>query len=460
MSKSRSSVSLKTYFSYGSVALPMALFAITFYVYIPKFYTDSVGLALSVVAHIVLLSRIADAVLDPLMGGISDRTRSKLGRRKPWILVSFVPLVISFIFLLYPSIHPSIVREATWFGIWTVAFFIFWTMLSIPYEAFGAEISFDYHERTKLLGFRDGALVLGTLLAAVCPVIYEKLYPGDVTETKWMTLGVLYSIVLIAAVLNCVRHVPERHWDESLRPKGSMLRNLSHVVQNRPFLILLVSYTIGAFGAQLPATLFLYYVQYVLNGSELEANGFLVLYFLVGFLCLPFWIWLAGRMGKKEAWICAMLVNTGAFAGVFFLTTGDLFLYGILVALSAVGYGATLALPSSMQADVIDYDELRHGTRKEGQFIGLWSISKKCSAAVGAGIALEVLNFFGYRPNEVQTPETIFALRFLYAGVPCLCNFIAMVIAWRYPISQRMYLEIRKKIDDRTAGLAGEAAAA
>ena len=172
---------------------------------------------------------------------------------------------------------------------------------------------------------------------------------------------------------------------------------------------------------------------------------------IVGFLFLPAWVWIAGKVGKKEAWLAAMLVNTGAFAGVFLLGPGDFYWYGILVACSALGYGATLALPSSMQADVIDLDELEHGTRKEGQFTGLWSIAKKLSAALGAGIALKVLGSTGYRPDAVQNSETIFALRAMYAGVPCLCNFAAILIAFRYPITEELHRDIRRQIDLRAA---------
>ncbi|MCB0325664.1 MAG: MFS transporter, partial [Bdellovibrionales bacterium] len=247
----------------------------------------------------------------------------------------------------------------------------------------------------------------------------------------------------------CLRQVRERHWADEQRPTGSFLREYLRVLANKPFRLLLISYTVGAFGAALPATLILYYVEHVLGASLSAANGFLILYFLIGFLCLPGWVWLAGKMGKKEAWLTAMAINTGAFAGVYFLGAGDLFWYGVLVALSATGYGATLAIPSSMQADVIDFDEYLHGTRKEGQFIGLWAVAKKLAAALGAGIALVILGMTGYAANAEQSETTIEALRILYAGVPCLCNFLAIAIAWRYPISEASFHEMRAAIDAR-----------
>ncbi|MDH3878878.1 MAG: MFS transporter, partial [Desulfobacterales bacterium] len=156
---------------------------------------------------------------------------------------------------------------------------------------------------------------------------------------------------------------------------------------------------------------------------------------------------------KKAAWLASMAINTGAFVGVFFLGPGDAAIYGILVFLSGIGFGATLAIPSAIQADVIDYDELLTGERREGQYIGLWSISKKFAAAVGIGAGLSILGMVGYTPNVQQSAEVQMTLRVLYALVPSLCNIVAIAIACAYPISSRMHAEIRKAVAQRQAGL-------
>ena len=222
------------------------------------------------------------------------------------------------------------------------------------------------------------------------------------------------------------------------------------MLRNRPFAILLASYTIAAFGSNLPATLILYYVEYVLE-SEL-AELFLLLYFVTGVVFLPAWVALSRRIGKKPAWIGAMAINTGAFLGVFFLGAGDAPLYGVLVVLSGIGFGATLALPSAMQADVIDYDELLDGRRREGQYIGVWNIAKKFAAALGVGAALSILGAVGYQPNVEQTPQVKFALRMLYAGVPSLLNLLAIVVALAYPIDRGRHRQILEAIEARRSG--------
>jgi GPH family glycoside/pentoside/hexuronide:cation symporter len=147
-----------------------------------------------------------------------------------------------------------------------------------------------------------------------------------------------------------------------------------------------------------------------------------------------------------------MVVNTGAFFAVFFLGPGDANLYGVLVVLSGVGLGATIAIPSSMQADVIDYDELLSGERREGQYIGVWSIAKKLAAALGVGVALSVLGAAGYRPNVEQTEQVQFTLRVLYALVPCICNLVAIVVALAYPIDRKRHGHILGAVEARRAG--------
>jgi GPH family glycoside/pentoside/hexuronide:cation symporter len=236
----------------------------------------------------------------------------------------------------------------------------------------------------------------------------------------------------------------------TLPEKTSFWPGLLRARENKPFLILLAAYTIASIGSNLPATLILYYVQYVLQAPSAEI--FLLEYFVIGILCLPLWVRLAHAFGKKQAWLGAMTVNTGAFFGVFFLGQGDVLLYGLLVALSGVGFGASLALPSAMQADVIDYDELLHSKRQEGQYIGIWSVAKKLSSALGMGLALPLLGLAGYVPDQPQTPEVILTLKVLYALVPCLFNILAIGVALKYPLNKTNHQAILSAIKERREG--------
>jgi GPH family glycoside/pentoside/hexuronide:cation symporter len=336
------------------------------------------------------------------------------------------------------------------------ALFFFWTLVSVPYESFGPEITFDYHERISLFGMRDGFLIVGTLAAASSPALVEWLFHLSNTpqgeRVKFFWIAVIYAPLVIGFSWWCVLAIKELPPKQVNRPVG-ILKGLGKMAHNRPFIILLIAYTISAIGNNLPATLILFYVEYVLQSNL--ADFFLLLYFVTGIVFLPGWIVISRKIGKKAAWLSSMAINTGAFFGVFFLGPGDAVIYGILVILSGVGFGATLAIPSAIQADVIDYDEWLTGERREGQYIGLWSISKKLAAAVGVGVGLSILGAAGYTPNVEQSEQVKFVLRTLYALVPSVCNLIAILIAVAYPISSKVHENIRKAIEDRDKGIYG-----
>lgn len=438
--------------AYAAPAFALAIVGIPVYVYVPKFYTDVVGVNIALLGYILLGVRIFDAVTDPFIGFLSDKTKSRFGRRRPYIAGGALLLALSIWFLLNPP-KASPVFETYWFGIWLFSLFLFWTLVTVPYEALGPEITFNYDERTVLFGIRDGALIAGTLVAAISPAavvwIFGLSSDADGEREKFFWIGVVYAPLLVATCWLCVLAIQERS-KPAREQKSNFRQGFRSLVRNKPFGILIIAYTISAFGNNLPASLILFYVQYVLKSQQ--ADLFLLIYFVTGVLFLPGWVLLSRRLGKKWTWLAAMALNTGAFLGVFFLGPGDAKLYGILVFASGIGFGATVAIPSAIQADVIDYDELLSGERREGHYIGLWSVSRKLAAALGVGLALSILGRIGYMPNVDQPPQVILTLRILYALVPCICNAAAFLVLLAYPISRKIHEDIRNAIKERQEG--------
>ena len=442
-------LSLLTKLSYALPAFSLAVIGIPVYVYMPKFYTDVIGLNITFVGGVLLAARIFDAVTDPAIGLLSDRTVSRFGRRRPWIAVGSLFTAAAVISLFNP---PGIgtINLNIHFAVSIFMLFLFWTVVVVPYESLGPELTFNYNDRNSLFSFRDGFLIAGTLAAAASPAIVKGIAgiassPED-ERYVFFILSMIYAPLIILSCLWCVTALKEKNTPEK-REHLSITKGLSYTFKNKPFLILLAAYTISAIGNNLPATLILFYVQYVLQSPL--ADMFLLLYFITGIVFLPLWIKAAELFGKKNAWLSAMAINTGAFIGVFFLGAGDTMMYGILVFLSGTGFGATLALPSSMQADVIDYDELMTGERREGQYVGIWSFAKKAAAAFGVGIGLTILGLSGYEPNIQQSESVTFTLRVLYALVPCLCNAAGFMIALYYPITGAEFEKIRKSIQEK-----------
>ncbi len=437
--------------AYGAPGLVLAALALTFYVFLPKYYADVVGINLTVLGVVVLVSRVWDAVIDPAIGALSDRTRSRWGRRRPWMALGAVPLAATFVLLVALPQIASPWLQGLYLGALTFLFFVFWTMVTVPYEALGAELSFDYDERTRLLGVREGAVLAGTLLAALIPIVVGlsfELPTGSAGERhRFWRVGMIYVVLVAILVGVCVVVVRERVWTESQRPTA-FFRNIGTVFRNRPFRILLAAYATSALGVSVAATLILFYVEHVLDSGA--GPIFLAIYLGIGTATVPAWIYLARRLEKRRAWLIALAINTGSFVWALFLGRGDAALFAVIVLFSALGLGGVMALPPSMQADVIDYDEWETGRRREGEYIGFWSIIKKLAAALSAGLAFPILDLSGYAPGaEAQAPAAIWTLRLLYVGTPSLCNLLAIGIAWRYPIDRALHELMRADIDRR-----------
>lgn len=432
---------------YALPAFTLAVIGIPVYVYIPKFYTDAAGVNIAFVGAVLLGARIFDAFTDPGIGLLSDNTKGRFGRRRPWIAAGSVLTAMSVLFLFNPPLAGHI-NTGIWFAAGIFLLFLFWTSVIVPYESLGPELTFDYNDRTSLFSIRDGFLIAGTLAAAASPAIIKGIAGIDNTPQgearMFFIMSAVYAPLIVISCLAAVHVLKEKHQADAYKKTG-FIQGHTYVLKNKPFLILLAAYTVSAIGNNLPATLILFYVQYVLGSSM--ADTFLLIYFVTGIAFLPLWIKISEILGKKKAWLTAMAINTGAFSGVFFLGQGDAHIYGILVFLSGTGFGATLAIPSSMQADVIDYDELMSGSRREGQYLGIWSLAKKLAAAFGVGIGLLVLGTSGYEPNIEQNESVVFTLRLLYALVPCLCNAAGFLIALFYTLDGETYNNIRREID-------------
>jgi len=448
---------LRTRLAYAAPGFAFALIGVPVYIHLPKLYGDVLGVDLALIGLIILLSRLWDALTDPAIGYLSDHTRTRLGRRRPFLLAGAPVLAGGAVLLLAPPASLDASATTWWFGLLLLAVFLAWTVVQIPHAALGAELAPGHHERTALFALRDGLWILGTLAAAMAPSAARAVLGvpagGSSERQVFGALAWVYGPVLLLLPWWCALGVREPVVPTASpdTPHGATVEAWG----NRPFRIVLTAYGIGALGSALPATLVLFYVEHVLRVPHL-ADAFLGLYFLVGFLCLPGWTAVSRRIGKKRAWLAAMLVSVGAFSGAAFLGRGDTWAFAAICLVSGIGFGAGLVLPSSLVADVIDYDEWRSGRRREGLYYGLWSIVTKVSAALGASVALPLLKWAGYQPQGAQPETVVLTLKLLYAAVPCVCYLAAFGVAARFPIDERAHRAVREAIARRAQGLPAE----
>jgi len=407
--------------AYGFLGLPLAMAALPIYVHVPKFYADTLGLSLAGVGAILLAARILDAVQDPLLGWWSDRRRSRGGTR--WVFVGAgVPLLVLGMLGLFnpPFAGPGAL------GGWLVANLVIvytaFSLVTVSYQAHGAEISDDVAERTRVTAWREGFALAGVFLAAALPEVL-KASAGE--REGFARFSLAFAPLAIVAAAVTIRGSPPSH--ARLPPAGTAAFGAFVLpLRNAHFRRLLAVFVLNGIAAAIPATLVLFFIEDVVRRPDLAA-AFLVAYFAAGAAGLPMWAWLSRRIGKGRAWFLAMILSIAAFVWAFFLGPGSAAAYLAICVMSGVGLGADLALPPSLLADVIDVDEREGRGRNEGAYFGLWSLFTKLNLALAAGIALPLLQGFGYAPKADNSPQSLFVLAAVYALLPCLLKAMAAV---------------------------------
>ena len=407
--------------AYGALGMPLAMAALPIYVHVPKFYADTLGLSLAGVGAILLAARVLDAVQDPLLGWWSDRRRSRGGTR--WVFVGAgVPLLALGMLGLFNPPFEAPGALGWWLVANLVVVYTAFSLVTVSYQAHGAEISDDIAERTRVTAWREGFALAGVFLAAALPEIL-KASAGE--REGFARFSLAFAPLAIVAAAVTIRGSPPSH--ARVPPAGTAVFGaLVLPLRNAPFRRLLLVFVLNGIAASIPATLVLFFIEDVVRRPDLAA-AFLVAYFAAGAAGLPMWTWLSRRVGKGRAWLLAMLLSIAAFVWAFFLGPGSVAAYLAICVMSGVGLGADLALPPSLLADVIDVDEREGRGRNEGAYFGLWSLVTKLNLALAAGIALPLLQGFGYAPGADNPPQSLFVLAAVYALLPCLLKAMAAV---------------------------------
>ncbi|MEQ8247106.1 MAG: MFS transporter [Alphaproteobacteria bacterium] len=431
-----SSLKVSTLAAYGLPSLPSTILTFPLFVLLPTYYAQDLGMGLGIVGAILLGSRIWDAVTDPLVGILSDHINTPWGRRRPWIVAGTPIALISAWFLLVPG---GPVGWGYMLG-WTIALYLGGTMILIPYNAWGAEISGHYHERARVTSFREVFVLVGGIAAAVIAATLQ----ADRGEALRVT-ALIVIVTLPLAVAVAVTVVPDR--PVSLERRLTVARALAVLRTNKPFQRLLAAFFLNSMANGFPITLFLLFVEHKLRADDTLTSLILGVYFALALLSVPFWLVLTKRYGKHRVWIGAMLLVCAFFVWVPFLGEGDGWWLLAISVFTGFGLGADLVLPPAMQADVVDLDELRHREKRTGIFFAIWSIALKLSLALAAGIAFPILELVDFqRIAGDNGPVALLTLAILYAIVPVIFKLASIALMWRFPITSAKQAQIRRLI--------------
>jgi len=420
-----------TLLAYGLPALPLAAMYFPVFVFLSEFYAAERGLSLAAIGTVLLLVRLFDAVTDPVIGFLSDRTRSRFGRRKLWLLAA-TPVIAGAAWALFV---PPQGATIWWFAGFMTLLTAAWTLALIPYFAWGAEMSGNYAERSRITIWRESLGLAGTILAAL-------LYASDPdTGTGLARVALFIVIALPLATAICLLRVPEPVDLSRTAPRISAV--LGILATERSFRRLLIAYFINGAANGIAATLFIFFVSYRLERPDL-AGPLLVLYFAAAICAAPLWSWTRTRYSKHRTWCVAMIYAGIVFAWTATLGPGDWVGFAVICVLSGAALGADLALPSSLQADLVDVATAQSGAQQTGAFFALWSLATKLALAVAGGAALIYLDWAGF---SVTSGQGTGALTLLYAAGPIALKSIAIAMMWSFPHDPASHSELRARIE-------------
>ncbi len=395
---------------YGALGLPLAFVALPLYVVLPNHYATQFGVPLAALGGVLLGARLLDAVADPLIGRAADGWLAAGAQRTWWAMaMAALLLAVGFAALFFPQVSGTPALLAWCAGTLAVTY-MGYSVVTVAHQSWGARLGGDARQQARIVAWREGLALAGVLIASVMP----SLAGLPVTTVVFVALLVAGMLWLRTATRPAASRGPRQHVSLALPFATPAFRRL------------LAVYLVNGIASAVPATLVLFFIRDRLQAPAYEAL-FLASYFAVGALSIPLWVRAVHRIGLERAWLASMGLAIAVFVWASALGAGDVAAFTMVCALSGLGLGADLTLPSAMLAGVIQ--RAGHGAQSEGAYFGWWHFATKLNLALAAGIALPALSWFGYSPDS-RSPQALAALTAAYCVLPCVLKLAAAALLY------------------------------
>lgn len=459
-------LTLSTKLAYGAGDFGPAVTSNIALFYLLLFFTNVAGIPPGLAGSILMIGKVWDAVNDPIVGLLTDKTTSRRwGRRLPWMFYGAIPFGL-FFFLqwIVPQFTPdrsSNIWPLFWYyvviGIFSQAFF---TIVNLPYTAMTPELTQDYDERTSLNSFRFTFSIGGSILSLIFAQVV--FYVIKDPQQQYLVLAALCTVISVLSLYWCVYGTRERILAfEAQRiqleqpPEIPFFQQIKIAFSNKPFLFVIAIYLFSWLGVQITATVIPYFVIYCMKLKNVDVPTVLIAVQGTALLMLFLWSYLSKKLGKKVVYFLGMILWIIAAAGLFFLQSDQIGLMYLMAVMAGCGVSTAYLIPWSMIPDVIELDELQTGQRREGVFYGFMVLLQKFGLAFGlflTGNALQVSGFkevIAGQAQQVQPDSALFAIRIIVGPIPTICLIIGLILTFFYPITREMHAEIMLKLQER-----------
>jgi len=441
----------KVFYGIGDFGNAVVNSAVQFF--LMKFYTDGALILPALAGNALLIGKIWDAVNDPIFGWFTDRTKSRFGKRRVFMLFGAIPLAIAIALLWFVPTTDKVLAFI-WIALTFILFDTLWTLTNVPYYALTSELTDDYDERSSLTTYRMAMAVPAYLIGAALTPAIVGLFA--LQSTGWAFVGIIYGVVAGGALLISAAGFRERKCVETAPPAASPFKSLGVALRNKPFVWLCSTYFIVNISFAFIKILMAYYVEYqLLMRAEISLVMGLMLVCVTA--ALPFWQWVSRKMDKGPAYGLGMLIGALAVMLTFFLPHSSTPLIYVISVLAGFGFSAQWIFPWAMVADVGDYDRAQTGQLRSGMYYGVWGLATKISEALALAAVGWILTAFGYVPNVEQTPQALLGIRLFFGLVPAACILAALPLLFKYPITRKAHAAVRARLDEmeKAAAAAG-----
>lgn len=429
--------------AFSSLAVPIYAAQMPLGVYLPAIYAQHYGLPLATIGLIFLLERLWGAVADPVIGLLSDRTRGRFGRRRPWILAGGLLYGLAALPLFFPPASIS----AAYLGVALFVFYLGWSMMQIPYLAWSGEISGRYHERTRIATYATVAGSTALLLALVLPTIADQLRPGD-AQLKLLAFGGVVLASLATTLPLTLRAFPEASVPALPGNPLPLRRAIALVAGDRLLLRVIGSDFAVTFGQLVRSSLFVFFVTSYMALPH-WASGLFLLQFVFGIAAGPIWMWIGYRLGKHRAAVAGELAQVAINLALLLVTPDGFALLIALTVAQGLAQGSGNLMLRSIVADVADAHRLATGVDRTALFFSVFSLTSKAAMAAAIGVALPLVAWLGFDPAGSNVPHALDGLLMVFALGPALAHGVSAWLIHGFPLDEARHAQIRRALDER-----------
>ncbi|MCP4753261.1 MAG: MFS transporter [Proteobacteria bacterium] len=429
---------------YGIGDIGSNFFIVTTGMFLLYFLTNVVGVEPALSGLAILIPKLWDVVSDPIMGSISDGTRTRMGRRRPYLLYGSIPFGISLVLLFLAPGYESEPARAIHVGIMFAVACTAFTVVNVPYSSMVAEMSDDYNERMSITSYRMVFASIGAMAAGGLAMPLVKIGGDGADGFRFMSM--VFGVVMVVSCLVCFRGTRNALFVSSREKTQPLREQLKIAFRNLPFIMLATSYFFQALAVGILMAGMIYFVKHVMKLPETAMGSIFPVFLGTAVVFIPVWVRIGTKLGKIKAYTIGLGFLTLMLLTTFFTRSDQIAVFYVQIFLIGIGFSSFQLFPFSMLPDTIEYDEMQSGMRREGVFSGSWAAGQKIAYSVGPSIVGFALSLSGFVAGGVQPESVDTGIRVVFCLFPGLMMLISFIPFRKYDLTEEKFEEIKRKI--------------